>query len=109
MNKTEITNINVIRFFQGCIWDFKTYPDKEVAEYFSHRRNSTLDLTQIQGTQLFLDIKDLFMCVFISGEPYTYKSKAFRSMLSIHKFMLAQGYKDFMSITDCAKATECLL
>lgn len=106
MNKTEITNIDVIRFFQGCIWDFKTYPNEEIASYFSKKETTVLDLTSIQGTQLFTDIKDIFICIFINEEPYTYKSKAFPSMMFIHEFMLAQGYKDFMSITDNEKVDK---
>lgn len=104
MNKTQIIDLNIKRFFSGCVWDFKTYPDDEIARYFSRKPNTVLDLTTIEGTSLFTDIKDIFMCVFVNGEPYTYKSKAFPSMMFIHEFMLAKGYKDFTSITDSTKA-----
>ena len=104
MNKTKITDLSINRFFSGYVWDFKTYPNAEIATYFSKKNNTVLDLSAIAGTSLFSDIKDIFMCVFVNGEPYTYKSKAFPSMMFIHEFMLAQGYKDFASIKDGQKA-----
>ena len=106
MNKTQIVDFNIKSFFSGCVWDFKKYPDTEIAAYFAKKHKSVLDLTSISGTSLFTDIKDIFMCVFVNGEPYTYKSKAFPSMLFIHEFMLEQGYADFTSITDDRKADE---
>lgn len=106
MNKKQITDLNMIRFFRGCVWDFQTYPDTEIAEYFSHKKTFLLDLSGIAGTALFNDIKDIFVCVFVNGEPYTYKSKAFPSMLSIHEFMTECGYEDFSHINDGKKADE---
>ena len=106
MNKEQIIDFNVKKFFSGCVWDFKNYPDTEIAAYFSRKHNTVLDLISIKDTPLFTDIKDIFMCVFVNKEPYTYKSRAFSSMLFIHEFMLAHGYADFSSIKDCSKADE---
>lgn len=106
MNKKQIVDFNIISFFKGCVWDFTTYPDKEIAEHFSHKKTFSLDLSGIVGTPLFSDIKDIFVCVFVNAEPYTYKSKAFPYMLSIHEFMIEQGYKDFSCIDDTKKADE---
>lgn len=106
MNKAQIIDFNIKSFFRGCVWNFREYPDKEIAEHFSHKKNYILDLTDIDGTTLFYDIKDIFVCMFANDEPYTYKSKAFTSTLSIHKFMHQYGYKDFSYITDVAKADD---
>lgn len=105
MNKTQITDFGLKSFFKGCAWDFRAYPDKEIADYFSRKRQDcSIDLSGIAGTTLFDDMKDIFMCVFANGEPYTYRSKAFPSMLHIHKFMLQRGYEDFSHIHGAAKA-----
>lgn len=104
MNKKQIVDFNIISFFKGCVWDFRAYPDKEIAEYFSHKKNYILDLSGIVKTPLFNDIKDIFVCMFANGEPYTYKSKAFPQTLLIHEFMLQYGYEDFSYIKDTDKA-----
>ncbi len=106
MNKKQIVEFNIKSFFRGCVWDFRTYPDKEIAEHFSNKKTFLLDLSGIVGTTLFNDIKDIFVCVFANEEPYTYKSKAFPYMLSIHEFMIEQGYEDFSHISDGGKADE---
>ncbi len=104
MNKAQITDFNIKSFFRGCVWNFREYPDKEIAEHFSHKKNYILDLSGIVGTTLFSDIKDIFICMFANGEPYTYKSKAFPQTLFIHEFMLQYGYKDFSHIDDADRA-----
>lgn len=106
MNKKQIVDFNIKSFFKGCVWDFQTYPDKEIAEHFSHKKTYRLDLSGIVGTSLFNDIKDIFVCVFANGEPYTYKSTAFPYMFSIHEFMTTQGYEDFSQISNAKKADE---
>lgn len=106
MNKTQITDFGLKSFFRGCAWDFRAYPDKEITDYFSYKKdeNCSIDLSGIVRTTLFDDMKDIFMCVFANGEPYAYKSKAFPYMLRIHEFMLQRGYEDFSHIHDTAKA-----
>ena len=47
MNKAEVTDINAHRFFKGYVWDFKTYPDEEVAEYFSRKKITAIDVSDI--------------------------------------------------------------
>lgn len=104
MNKKQIVDFQTRSFFLGCAWDFRAYPDEEIARHFSHKRGFFLDLSGIAGTGLFNDIKDIFVCAFVNGEPYAYDSKAFPYMLSIHEFMQAQGYETFSCIKDTAKA-----
>ena len=99
MNKTQINDINVYRFFNQSVWDFKEYPDEEVAAYFK-RKTSVMDLTDIRNTQLFIDIRDIFTCIFTNKEPYPYTSKCFLNMMRIPAFMLSYGYADFSSIGD---------
>lgn len=104
MNKKQISDFQIRSFFMGCVWDFKTYPNEEISRYFSRKKNTVLDLSGIVRTPLFKDIKDIFVCVFVNGEPYSYKSKAFPSMLHIHEFMQKQGYADFSCIKDVEAA-----
>jgi len=106
MNKQQITDISVANFFRGSRWDFKNYPKEEVAERFSKKRNTTMDLSSIEGTQLYYDIRDFLVCVMTNGEPYTYKSKAFPSLFYLVEFMQMYGYENFSCIDDAKKADE---
>lgn len=106
MNKYNISDFNIIKFFTGSTWDFKKYPDNDIAEYFSKKKNTVIDLSDIEGTKLHTDIKDIFVCIFANGEPYTYKSKAFPSLVCLKDFMLEKGYESFESIADDKKTDE---
>lgn len=100
MNKYNVSDFNINKFFKGCVWDFKDYPDKDIAEYFSRKKNTVIDLSDIQGTALFTDIKDIFVCIFANGEPYNYKSKAFPYLVFLKDFMLQKKYESFSDISD---------
>lgn len=106
MNKYNVSDFNIKKFFKGCVWNFKDYPDEEIAKYFSKKNNTVIDLSDIQNTALFTDIKDIFVCIFANGEPYTYKSKAFPSLVCLKDFMLQQGYKNFADISDADEADK---
>lgn len=105
MNKLQV-NINVYRFFQGYVWDFRTYPDYSVSTYFSRKKVYILDLSDITGTTLFDDIKDIFMCAFSNKEPYAYTSKSFPYLFSIKDFILQSNYNDFSDINNVKNATS---
>lgn len=104
MNKTQINDINVYRFFNESIWDFKKYPDKEVADYFKHK-TSVMDLSEIKDTPLFIDIKDIFICIFTNKEPYSYTSRFFLNLMRVPAFMCLYEYESFSCIDDI-KAAE---
>lgn len=106
MNKYIVDNFEIIKFFRGCVWDFKDYPDEEIADYFSKKENTVIDLSDIQNTTLFTDIKDIFVCIFANNEPYTYKSKAFPSLVCLKDFMLQKEYRDFADISDADEADK---
>jgi integrase len=104
MNRTEITDFCTKRFFMGYVLDFKAYPDSETAAYFSRKRNTTLDLTGLKGTQLAHDIKDILLCCMVNQKPCSYQSGTFRRLFSLPGFMEACGYDDFSCIDDWEKA-----
>lgn len=106
MNKQQITDISVANFFRGSRWDFKKYPKEEVAEHFSRKKVTVMDLSSIDGTQLYYDIRDFLVCVMTNGEPYTYKSNAFPSLFYLVEFMQMYGYENFACIDDVKKADE---
>lgn len=106
MNKTQITDFRINSFFRRDIWDFKLYPDEEIAQYFSRKRNTVIDISSIKGSQLHTDLKDIFSCIFANGEPFTYKSKAFHSFFFLLEFMQTHGYNSFAEITDVEKANN---
>lgn len=106
MNKTQINDFRIISFFRRDIWDFKLYPDEEVAKYFARKKHTIVDVTSIKGSQLHTDLKDIFSCVFANEEPYTYKSKAFPSFFFLLEFMQTKGYNSFADITDTEKASQ---
>lgn len=106
MNKQQITDITIATFFRGSRWDFKKYPKEEVAKYFSRKHVTVMDLSSIEGTQLYYDIRDFLVCVMTNGEPYTYKSKAFPSLFYLVEFMQMYGYENFACIDDVKKANE---
>ena len=106
MNKAEITDINVHRFFKGCVWDFKTYPDEEIAKYFSRKRKTVVDLTGLEDTQLYYDIRDIFISCIVNGEPYSYTSDYFRILFHLPDFMIENGYSSFESIDNLEETAE---
>lgn len=106
MNKTQINDIAIHRFFmKSHIWNFKEYPDTEVQQHFSRKKNTILDLTAIKNTPLFEEIRDIFVCIFVNKEPCSYKTKAFPSFMFLADFMYSHGYNSFEEITDCEKTT----
>lgn len=106
MNKTQINDFKIISFFRRDIWDFKLYPDEEVAKYFARKKYTIVDVTSIKGSQLHTDLKDIFSCVFVNSEPFSYKSKAFPSFFFLLEFMQSQNYNSFEEITDSEKASQ---
>lgn len=100
MNKAEITDINVNRFFKGYVWDFKTYPNEEVAKYFSNKKKTVVDVSDIKDTQLYYDIRDILVCCMVNGEPYPYKSKYFSILFLLPDFMATVGYENFLCLND---------
>ena len=91
MNKAEITDINVRRFFNGYVWDFKTYPNKEIAEYFTNKKKTVVDVSDTKDTQLYYDIRDIFICCMINGDPYPYTSRYFPLLFLLPDFMSTNG------------------
>lgn len=106
MNKTQINDFRIISFFRRDIWDFKLYPDEEIAKYFARKKYTVIDVTSIKGSQLHTDLKDIFTCIFANGELYTYKSKAFPSFFFLLEFMQAKNYGSFSEITDVDTASQ---
>lgn len=106
MNKAEITDINVRRFFNGYVWDFKTYPDEEIAKYFSRKKKTIVDLTGLEDTQLYYDIRDIFICSMINGEPYNYKSEYFSKLFLLSDFMVDSCYGNFNDIDDLEESAK---
>lgn len=100
LNKAQIKDFNVASFFRGSVWDFKNYPDKEIAEYFSRKKNTVIDLTDIKDTQLFYDIRDILICCIVNKEPYAYSSKIFPYLLKFKDFMAYAEYENFACIND---------
>ena len=106
LNKAQIKDFNVASFFRGYVWDFKKYPDKEIAEYFSKKKNTVIDLTDIKDTQLFYDIRDILICCIVNKEPYSYTSKIFPYLLKLKDFMAYAGYENFACINDVEVANS---
>ncbi len=107
MNKLQINNISIHRFFmRSCVWNFKEYPEEDVRQYFSKKRNTLLDLTEIQDTPLFEDIRDIFISIFVNKKPCSYRGKAFPSFMYLAEFMNAYGYDSFAEVKDPAKTSE---
>ncbi len=106
MNKAEVTDINAHRFFKGYVWDFKTYPDEEVAEYFSRKKITAIDVSDIKGTQLYYDIRDILVCSMVNGEPYSYTSRYFPLLFLLPDFISVNGYENFNGISDLEDASE---
>lgn len=106
MNKAQVTDFRIKSFFRKDVWDFKKYPDEEVATYFSKKRTTVIDVTSIKDSQLHTDLRDIFSCIFANGEPFSYKSKAFPSFFFLLEFMQAYGYNSFAEITDTDKISQ---
>ena len=106
MNKAEITDINVRRFFNGYVWDFKTYPNKEIAEYFTNKKKTVVDVSDTKDTQLYYDIRDIFICCMINGDPYPYTSRYFPLLFLLPDFMSTNGYESFNGIDDLENTSE---
>lgn len=106
MNKAAITDFNATRFFRGYAWNFKAYPDDNVAGHFSGKKVASIDLTDIKETQLYYDIRDILVCCMVNGEPYSYTSKIFSTLFLLPGFMVAAGYENFACIDNLEEATE---
>lgn len=106
MNKAKITDISVSRFFKGYVWNFKTYPNKEIAEYFTNKKKTVVDVSDTKDTQLYYDIRDIFICCMINRDPYPYTSRYFPLLFLLPDFMSTNGYKSFNDIDDLENTSE---
>lgn len=105
MNKSQITNITTYSFFSGSIWDFKSFPDDDIATYFS-KKSSIVDITAIEDMPLYDEIKDIYISCLTKQEPYSYKSKSFPYLAYLSDFMTSRCYTSFFEIADEDFATE---
>ncbi len=88
MNKNDITDFSIKRFFKDDLLDFTKYPVKEIAEHFSSftkyiRRNTIADLTIISNNLVRQEYKDLIITCMVNNKPYSYKSKYMPIILSM--------------------------
>lgn len=104
MNNLQTTDFNAMKFFKGCVWDLKEYPDEEIRTYFERKKNTVIDLTDIAETPLYDDMRDIFIGIFTKQNPYSYQSTMFSFVMNLMEFMLAQGYKSILEISDLKKA-----
>ena len=71
-----ITNRKIKIFFQADLLDFKTYPIKEIADYYkAKRRNTIADLSIISSVKLRQEMKDFFALIFTGKATFAYTSR----------------------------------
>lgn len=92
MNKSQIEDISLIRFFSNNIMNLKHYPNKEISSHFSkYNKDMLIDTTVISNANLRSEYKDIIKCILVNKTPYSYKHSNFRYLISLPGYLRGSG------------------
>ena len=62
-------------FFKNDVLDFRHFPEKEIADYFSSKYNHIMDVSKISSLKLKNELKDFIKLIFTGKASMTYTSR----------------------------------
>lgn len=93
----NFTEKQIDKFFKNDILDFKLFPEKEIADYFSSKYNHIMDVSKISSSKLKNELKDFIKLIFTGNASMTYTS---RYLWELHYFLVFVKDLEITSIFD---------
>lgn len=108
MNKTQVTDLQIIKYFKNDVLDLKKYPKSEVAEYYqeTYKRDIIIDTSVIENTELREEFKNFIKCIFINNVPYTYKMKNCSYIIQLPEFLNQTGIESILDLNPTLDTAE---
>ncbi len=71
----NFTEKQIDKFFKNDILDFKLFPKKEIADYFSSKYKHIMDVSKISSSKLKNEMKDFMKLIFTGNASMSYTSR----------------------------------
>ena len=91
---------NINKFWAQDVLDFRTYPDKEISDYYKKRKLNTINLKNIESEIKREEYKDYLKSIFLKEFPFSYISPKMPQIFRLQDFFNKASFESVFKSTE---------